>query len=869
MSTADKQSKTTERHESSEEYDGEFLHRRALEIEETLTRAENYFHDTLMDVFDSFPVRSSASEGGYVPLSLNQLFSETVPSFEITFSRRFENNPRMSCWLILKRKSPPKPALAKDMAHYLRPKDPFILKIDKKCITINEKFATIHLDSETLSIIHALNDVYTETLPPAPVPPSQRKSYRASILGSPRSPILEPEPKKRDATKIMFHWIAWTQPQINREISSAIQTIFASPSAFTKPLQTLMNNCLGPGLGPATQINEGDSMNQTLLHAAASKNNIDLAAYLLKRGANINAIDSQGWTPLLTAISEQNADMALWLLSQKANPLLTCERGYSALHLLCRWEMISQKQPQLIKLLTAAGLDINTRSDMGETPLLYLCRKQFHCIPLLHEFLKYGADTTIPDHDGVYPIHIAIRHNNLPLVEELISNGALEPFLAPERSLFPISVPLSFITAHRSPGSPTQVKSSQQLHIRTQVMPEVKTKSPHHQSSSGELPPVMLAMKLHSPEIVHALTGGDNRSLSNNLWLYILSFLEPRDLAKAARVCHDWQRMAFALFQTPLYWTLRCGMGREQFNQYLHLCKQMHSKNSLGASKMIRDYTVEPMSPNPDTVKTNGPKISILVFGTNGCGKSSFIRRFCTRSFLVEDGIEMNSQAIVKVRDVSAVVDMIEMNPSRRREDFEENCRSADCAIILCDLNKRDLDPVNTVDQFLLDWKNNCAPNRYKNVVIAATKCDSRTSWYFSNAITLMQYGLSGGVPFFISSAIDGYGVDEIIHFVCSRRFSSSFNKTIKTPNPPPSTPVPVPESTLKQFDDESSSGSKSSDDGPNSSPLHMPSSLRTIPVIVPSFGTPTSSSPSSSSSSPFVVSPSPSRSSGDDCSIM
>jgi ankyrin repeat protein len=51
----------------------------------------------------------------------------------------------------------------------------------------------------------------------------------------------------------------------------------------------------------------------TPLHLAAERGNIQIMELLLKHGANINAIDATGWTPLDRAVKWDRADAAAYL----------------------------------------------------------------------------------------------------------------------------------------------------------------------------------------------------------------------------------------------------------------------------------------------------------------------------------------------------------------------------------------------------------------------------------------------------------------------------------------------------------------------------------------------------------------------------
>jgi ankyrin repeat protein len=61
-----------------------------------------------------------------------------------------------------------------------------------------------------------------------------------------------------------------------------------------------------------------DNMRETGLHWAVKRGLLDIAKYLLKKGAYINARDSLGRTPLYVAAHRGNLEMVRFLLTEKA-----------------------------------------------------------------------------------------------------------------------------------------------------------------------------------------------------------------------------------------------------------------------------------------------------------------------------------------------------------------------------------------------------------------------------------------------------------------------------------------------------------------------------------------------------------------------
>jgi len=78
----------------------------------------------------------------------------------------------------------------------------------------------------------------------------------------------------------------------------------------------------------------------------------------------------------------------------------------------------------LVKKLISEGADVNAKLQTSNlsTPLLNACARGHEKVVAC--LLENGADITIGNQDGETAIHIAIKHNFVPLVEFLLSHGS-------------------------------------------------------------------------------------------------------------------------------------------------------------------------------------------------------------------------------------------------------------------------------------------------------------------------------------------------------------------------------------------------------------------------------------------------------------
>ena len=122
-------------------------------------------------------------------------------------------------------------------------------------------------------------------------------------------------------------------------------------------------------LSVCMDVDELDSARRTPLFVTVEKNNIALAALILKRCPNTNLSDSQKRFPLHLAIQSQNYKMCELLLAGKADPDKRDVAGENALSLICStpgWDPAKEKVARLLLKLGCKSSFVNPN---GDTPL--------------------------------------------------------------------------------------------------------------------------------------------------------------------------------------------------------------------------------------------------------------------------------------------------------------------------------------------------------------------------------------------------------------------------------------------------------------------------------------------------------------------
>ena len=103
------------------------------------------------------------------------------------------------------------------------------------------------------------------------------------------------------------------------------------------------------------EVNRPDTENVYLLHWAAINNRVEIAKYLLDKGANINAVGGDlESTPLHWAARNGLLKMIILLINNGANPLLFDNEGFSTIHLAAMFG-----HSNIVAYLLAKGIDVS------------------------------------------------------------------------------------------------------------------------------------------------------------------------------------------------------------------------------------------------------------------------------------------------------------------------------------------------------------------------------------------------------------------------------------------------------------------------------------------------------------------------------
>ena len=188
-------------------------------------------------------------------------------------------------------------------------------------------------------------------------------------------------------------------------------------------------------LSDGVDVMQRDDMKATSLHHSATS---EVAALLIKNGANVNAKDIGGQTPLHEAVNTGILKVAELLITKGADVNAKDESEDTPLHKATR-----KNNHEMIELLISKGAAINPKDGFGKTPLYWandetaeLLRKHGGKHGTIHDAayngdlagvqaeLDKGADVNAKNKLGSTPLHEAAYRGHKEIVELLIDEGA-------------------------------------------------------------------------------------------------------------------------------------------------------------------------------------------------------------------------------------------------------------------------------------------------------------------------------------------------------------------------------------------------------------------------------------------------------------
>ena len=186
-------------------------------------------------------------------------------------------------------------------------------------------------------------------------------------------------------------------------------------------------------IGKGADVNKLTNLGTSPLTVAARAGCVPMMQLLVRHGARVDRPDADGSTPLMGAVMRNRVGAIKFLLAHGANVDKGAPRGFTLLSLA-----LEQQQYDAAYALIEAGADVNApASKYRLTPLMVVASElsprpdslvrilQDHGpMDVARALVQHKANVNATDADGVTALMIAAAHDNSPMIGLLMEAGA-------------------------------------------------------------------------------------------------------------------------------------------------------------------------------------------------------------------------------------------------------------------------------------------------------------------------------------------------------------------------------------------------------------------------------------------------------------
>ncbi len=169
--------------------------------------------------------------------------------------------------------------------------------------------------------------------------------------------------------------------------------------------------------GVNVNIRQQEPSNVTPLHCAAEHGRVDVALFLLEKGAELEAVDNRNCTPLVLAAWWGHANVVRVLLNKHASTNAVNQRASSPLHIAAFYG-----RPEVVTELLNAHAEVNAVDQFGRTPL-HLAARAGHAL-VVTVLLTGGAKVDKGDKYHATPLFYAVANKHEDVEWALREAGA-------------------------------------------------------------------------------------------------------------------------------------------------------------------------------------------------------------------------------------------------------------------------------------------------------------------------------------------------------------------------------------------------------------------------------------------------------------
>ena len=198
----------------------------------------------------------------------------------------------------------------------------------------------------------------------------------------------------------------------------------------------LMATCYNGHMNVATYLVEHganihlqNKKGNTCLHYAAEGGHVEVVSKLLADAAKenpdyVNTRDNSGSTPLMRTCYHGHVNVATYLVERGANIHLQEKNGNTCLHFAAQGGHV-----EVVSKLLALGAKenqdyVNARNNSGTTPLMETCYNGH--VNVVTYLVEHGANIHLQDKNGDTCLHCAAKKGHVEVVSNLLALGAKE-----------------------------------------------------------------------------------------------------------------------------------------------------------------------------------------------------------------------------------------------------------------------------------------------------------------------------------------------------------------------------------------------------------------------------------------------------------
>ncbi|CAN0407004.1 unnamed protein product, partial [Ectocarpus fasciculatus] len=175
---------------------------------------------------------------------------------------------------------------------------------------------------------------------------------------------------------------------------------------------------LGAGSGPDVNQRTQAGNKECPLHIAAKLGHSEVAAALVRAGADVNSRDRNDWAPLHLAARFGQLQVVEDLLREGADRDAEDVNGYRPLHYATMWG-----HPDTIKALLDAGAALESITRVDKTRPLHIAAR-YASPAIVRDLLHQGAEKNAKNARGFTPLHAAAASNKTGTISLLLAAGA-------------------------------------------------------------------------------------------------------------------------------------------------------------------------------------------------------------------------------------------------------------------------------------------------------------------------------------------------------------------------------------------------------------------------------------------------------------